>query len=137
MKYMTNKQFLKELEKIRSENKQIELRNKLKAERNKVRRFRFPKIKTSNKILIVAIMAVLLFSIACLYIQYKTGMEVSSTLITLWYSFWTVEIVSLAGIKVTKVLKDYKVEPINSNENEEFDFDSEEFEYLDDSGSLG
>ena len=137
MKYMTNKQFLKELEKIRSENKQIELRNKLKAERNKVRRFRFPKMKTSNKILIVAIMAVLLFSIACLYIQYKTGMEVSSTLITLWYSFWTVEIVSLAGIKVTKVLKDYKVEPINSNENEEFDFDSEEFEYLDDSDALG
>lgn len=137
MKYMTNKQFLKELEKIRSENKQIELRNKLKAERNKVRRFRFPRIKTSNKILIVAIMAVLLFSVACLYIQYKTGMEVSSTLITLWYSFWTVEIVSLAGIKVTKVLKNNKVESINSNENEEFDFDSEEFEYLDDSSPLG
>lgn len=136
MKYMTEKQYSEELKKIRLKNKQIELHNKLKAEKNKVRRFSFPKVKTSNKVLMVAIMAVLLFSIACLYIQYETGMEVSSTLITLWYSFWTVEIVSLAGIKVTKVLKDNKLSEYSDNE-EDVDFDLETFEYFDDSNAVG
>lgn len=136
MRYMTEKQFSRELSEIRLENKQIELRNRLKAEKNKYKKSMFPKIKTSNKILIVAVLAVLLFSIACLYIQYETGMEVSSTLITLWYSFWTVEIVSLAGIKVTKVLKDNKSTSDYSIE-EDIDFDVEEFEFLDDSSSVG
>lgn len=136
MKYMTEKQYSEELKKIRLKNKQIELHNKLKAEKNKVRRFSFPKVKTSNKVLVVAIMAVLLFSIACLYIQYETGMEVSSTLITLWYSFWTVEIVSLAGIKVTKVLKNNKLSEYSDNE-EDVDFDLETFEYFDDSNAVG
>lgn len=136
MRYMTEKQFSSELREIRLENKQIELRNRLKAEKNKYKKSMFSKIKTSNKILIVAVLAVLLFSIACLYIQYETGMEVSSTLITLWYSFWTVEIVSLAGIKVTKVLKDNKPTSDCSIE-EDVDFDVEEFEFFDDSSSVG
>lgn len=103
---MTEEKFEKELKKIQEKNKKIQLKNKLKAERNKYRKFNFSKIKTSNKVLISAIMAVILFTIACLYIQYTTSVEVSSTLITLWYSFWTVEIVSLAGIKISKVFKE-------------------------------
>jgi hypothetical protein len=51
---------------------------------------------------------IVLFTIACLFIQYKTSVEVSSTLISLWFTFWTVEIVSLAGIKITKVIKERK-----------------------------
>ena len=107
MRYMTEKEFQKKMEEIQIENKQIELRNRLKAEKKKSNKFSFSKIRTSNKVLIAAIAAIILFSIACLYIQLKTGIEVSSTLITLWFSFWTVEIVSLAGIKVSKVLKNY------------------------------
>jgi hypothetical protein len=64
-------------------------------------------MSTSNKVLLSSIAAIVMFTIACLYIQYKTEVEVSSTLITLWYSFWTVEIVALTGIKITKVIKDY------------------------------
>lgn len=117
MKYMTDEQFSKEMEKIKEKNHQFELKNKLKKEKKKMKKFIFPKFKTSNVVLVTAIMAVLLFSIVCLYIQYTTSIEVSSTLITLWYSFWTVEIVSLAGIKVSKVFK-------NSNsEIEDLDFD--------------
>ena len=107
MGYMTDEQFQKKIEKIKLRNYQIELKNELKAEKNKAKRFTFPKMKTSKVVLLTAIMAVILFSIACLYIQYATSVEVSSTLITLWFSFWTVEIVSLAGIKVSKVFKDY------------------------------
>ena len=123
MRYLTEKQFSREMKRIQSRNKQIELRNQLKKERKKARLFSLPKVSTSNKVLITAIVAVLLFSIACLYIQYVTSVEVSSTLITLWYSFWTVEIVSLAGIKVTKVIKDYK--DSNSEEENSNDDDSE------------
>lgn len=105
MGYMTKEEFNSRMKKIQKENEQIELRNRLKAEKNK---FKQSKIKTSNKVLIAAIIAIILFTVVCLYIQYHTGTEVSSTLITLWFSFWTVEIVSLASIKVSKVFKNYE-----------------------------
>lgn len=101
---MTEEKFQKELEKIKEKNEEIKLKNKLKKERNKYKR----KMSTSNKVLISSIIAILMFTIACLYIQCTTSMEVSSTLITLWYSFWTVEILSLAGIKISKVVKNYE-----------------------------
>lgn len=105
---MTEEKFQKELEKIQEKNKEIKLKNKLKAERNKYRRFNLSKMSTSNKVLLSSIMAIVIFTIICLYIQYATSTSVSDTLITLWYSFWTVEILSLAGIKITKVVKNYK-----------------------------
>ena len=104
---MTEEKFQKELEKIQEKNKEIELKNKLKDEKNKYKRFNWSKMSTSNKVLLSSIVAIISFTIICLYIQYATSMEVSSTLITLWFSFWTVEIISLAGIKVSKVFKNY------------------------------
>lgn len=102
---MTEEKFQKKLEKIQQKNKEIELKNKLKEEKNKYKRFSFSKIKVSNRVLIASILAVVLFAIACLFIQYKTDHAINDTLITLWFGFWTVEIVSLAGIKISKVRK--------------------------------
>lgn len=111
------------MKKIKSDNEQIELRAKLRAEKNKSKKFKKPKMKTSNIVLIASITAVVLFTIACLFIQYRTTVEVSSTLITLWYSFWTVEIVALTGIKISKVIKNYNSESndnqVNSDDNSE------------------
>lgn len=101
---MTEEKFQKKLQKIQQKNKEIELKNKLKEEKKKYR-FSFSKIKVSNRVLIASISAVVLFTIVCLFIQCKTGHEINDTLITLWYSFWTVEILALAGIKVSKVRK--------------------------------
>ena len=115
MKYITEEQFNKEMNLIKERNKQIRFKKRLKKEKDKERLFSLPKIKTSNKVLIASILSVVLFTIACLYIQYTTLIEISSTLITLWYSFWTVEIVSLAGIKVSKVFKNYKSENFIDN----------------------
>ena len=109
---MTEEKFQKELEKIQEKNEEIKLKNKLKAERNKYRR----KMSTSNKVLIASIMAIVIFTIICLYIQYATSTSVSDTLITLWYSFWTVEILSLAGIKISKVVKNYESSSIVEDE---------------------
>ena len=101
---MTEEKFQKKLQKIQQKNKEIELKNKLKEEKKKYR-FSLSKIKVSNRVLIASILAIILFSIACLFMQYKTGYEINDTLITLWFGFWTVEIVSLAGIKISKVRK--------------------------------
>lgn len=122
MKYLSEKQFEKRMKEIQRKNRQIELKNTLKNEENKYKKFNLSKLKTSNVVLAIAIFAVISFSIACLYIQYATSVEVSSTLITLWYSFWTVEIVSLAGIKVSKVLKE------NKTKDTEIDFQRDDFE---------
>ena len=108
MFYISEKEFDSKMKKIKAKNQSKERALALKNEKKKYRHLIIPKIKTSNKVLMAAIIAVILFSATCLYIQYNTGIEVSSTLITLWYSFWTVEIVSLAGIKISKVFKDYQ-----------------------------
>lgn len=103
---MTKERYESEMKKIQLKNEQIELKNKLKKEKNKLKKFK-GKMKTSNKVLIASIIAIILFTVACMYIQYSTGIEVGSTLTTLWFSFWTVEIVALTGIKVSKVFKNY------------------------------
>lgn len=115
MSYMTNREFESKMKKIKTRNKQIQMKNKLKEEKRKVSIFKLPNISTSNKMLITSIISIVLFTIACLFIQYKTSVEVSSTLITLWYSFWTVEILSLAGIKITKVIRDCQLNSNGSN----------------------
>lgn len=81
-------------------------------------------MKTSNKMLAVAVLAIVLFTAACLYIQYKTEVMINDTLITFWYTFWTAEVVSLAGIKVTKVIRNRNSEDEFSSEiNEDENFD--------------
>lgn len=102
--YMSKKEFESRMRKIELENKSKERKEKLKAEKNKFKRSK--KIKTSNIVLIATIIAVIGYTAASLYIQYNTGVEVSSTLTERWFRFWTVEIVALAGIKVTKVFRD-------------------------------
>lgn len=115
---MTEKEFQSKLRKIEKKNQIKEQKHKLMEQRIKYNPMKqiLDKMKTSNKILIIAVIAVISFTIASMYIQYKTGIEISSTLTTLWFSFWTVEIVTLAGIKVSKVIKT----PFsNDTENEE------------------
>ena len=103
---MSKEEFSLQMKKLQNKNKQLELREKLKAERNKFKQSKKNKMSTRNKVLITAIVAIILFTAACLYIQYH-GVEVNSTLITLWFSFWTVEIFVLAGITVSKIFTKY------------------------------
>ena len=104
MGYMSDKEFNSRMRKIQLDNKSKERKEKLKAEKNKFKQSK--KMKTSNIVLISAIIAVIIYTTASLYIQHDTGVEVSSTLTEKWFRFWTVEIVALAGIKVTKVFRD-------------------------------
>ena len=57
----------------------------------------------SDYIVAAAITAIALYTVAAVVLQFCGLAEVSSTLTTCWFSFWTVEIVALAAIKGGKV----------------------------------
>lgn len=137
IQYMTDDLYKKKLGGLKYRNKLIEQNINLKKEMNKYKWYnRFlnrikKNIKTSNIILFAAVIAIFAFTTVCLYIQYNTSTEVSSTLMTLWYSFWTIEITALAGIKMSKVKHDYSSSTTNdeivNNDNDNYsnDFDNE------------
>ena len=65
------------------------------------------KRKVSNIMLVVSVVCIVIYTIACLFIQYCTSIEVSPTLTTAWYSFFGGELFLLAGIKTSKIIKGY------------------------------
>jgi len=115
---LTQKEFDKKVTVMRENNERLKILHEIRTERakysNKDERKR---MKTSNIILCCSIAAVILYTIAAIIVQVHTGTEISSTLSTLWYGFWTVEITALAGIKVTKVIKDYNSESYDLDED--------------------
>lgn len=71
------------------------------------------KRRFSSKIVVASATAIILFTIAIFYLEWMnvqnmTDVQVPSELIISWYSFWTVELVSLATIKVAKVKNKYE-----------------------------
>ena len=72
--------------------------------------------KVSNIMLIVVVTAIVGYVAANFILQYKTGMSMDSTITTAWFSFFTVEIVALTGIKVSKVIK----KPLDDDEYTRF-----------------
>ena len=57
----------------------------------------------SDYIVAAAITAIGVYTAAAVTLQFCGLMEVSPTLTTCWFGFWTVEIVALAAIKSGKV----------------------------------
>lgn len=57
----------------------------------------------SDYIVAAAIFAIGIYTTAAVVLQFCGFMEISSTLTTCWFSFWTAEIVALAAIKGGKV----------------------------------
>lgn len=113
---LTREEFDKQVSDMREENERLKILHEIRTERAKYCNIEEKrKIKTSNIVLICSIAAVILYTVTSILIQYHTGIEISSTLSTLWYGFWTVEITALAGIKVTKVIKE------NGSESEDSD----------------
>lgn len=85
--------------------------------------------KVSNVMLFVIIVAITVYTVASFWITYMTGAYIDSTLTTCFYAFWTSEIVLLAGIRVSKVIKvpkDNNSESKMEYENNEYYGDTEE-----------
>jgi hypothetical protein len=60
------------------------------------------KRKVSNIMLVVIVAAILGYTIASFWLQYTTGVPIDSTLTTLYYGFWSVELISLTSIRNNK-----------------------------------
>ena len=75
------------------------------------------KKRKSDYVLEASILAIVLYTVAGIVVQIITGLEISPTLTTAWYSYWTVEIVALAGIKITNVIKGEKDIDVYDNSN--------------------
>lgn len=69
-----------------------------------------PKRKVSNIMLVLICTMIIGYTAADYVLQYFTSVEVSPTLTTEWFRFWSIEIVALAAIKTAKVIKDKKEE---------------------------
>lgn len=72
-----------------------------------------PKKKVSNIMLVIICTMIILYTAADFALQYFAGVEVSPTLTNAWFTFWGTELVALAAIKTTKVIRGEKetVEP--------------------------
>ena len=64
------------------------------------------KKKVSNIMLVIIVLAIVGYFAANFILQYRFGIEISSTLTTCWFAFWGCEIVALTTIRVAKVGKE-------------------------------
>ena len=62
-----------------------------------------PKKKVSNIMLVLICIMIITYTAATFVLQYLTQIEISPTLTTAWFSFWGIELVSLAAIKTSKI----------------------------------
>ena len=74
-----------------------------------------PGMPFSSKLVLVSATAIFIYTAVMIFlaiynIQNKTNTWPPSELTALWFAFWTVELVSLATIKVSKVRNKYEKE---------------------------
>ena len=73
--------------------------------------------RKSDYVLVFSVLAIVGYTVAGIAVQILTSTEISPTLTTAWYSYWTVEIVALAGIKITNIVKGEKDLDVCDNSN--------------------
>lgn len=98
---MNQKRFERKLEKIKKRGEQYKQEKELRdvyAEYLPDKKKR----KVSNIMLVIIVTAILVYTIASFWLQYRTGIAIDPTLSTLYYGFWTVELISLTSIKNNK-----------------------------------
>lgn len=71
------------------------------------------KRKVSNILLVISVIAIVAYVVADWFLQFYTGMELSPTITPYWFAFFTSELFLLAGIKITKVIR----EPYDNEED--------------------
>lgn len=113
---MSTKRFKKKLEKIRKKGERQKAIYKIESQYAEYYPSKNGK-KVSNIMLAVVVIAIVGYVAASFVLQYNTGVEVSSTLTTCWFAFWTVEILSLAGIRISKVRKENYIEDTHDEES--------------------
>ena len=65
------------------------------------------KLKKRDKMLAIAVICILGYTVTAFILQFHTSVEISSTLTLSWFGFWTVEIWQLSRITTTKLNNRY------------------------------
>lgn len=102
---MTEKRFQRKLDKIKKRGERYKKEKELRDVYAKYVPERKQR-KVSNVMLCIIVIAIVGYVVADFVLQYRMGVELSPTITTCWFAFWTVEIVSLASIRVSKVVKE-------------------------------
>lgn len=67
-------------------------------------------MRTSKKVVIAAIASITAFTVAETWLLYSTGTGYPDTFIVSWFTFWSVELAALSGIKRAEIKQNpYKV----------------------------
>lgn len=101
---MSDKKFQRKLEKIKKKGERYKQEYELKEAYAQY----MPEKKTrkvSNVMLVVVVVGILAYTVANLWITYRTGISIDPTLTTCFYAFWGSELCLITGIKISKVLK--------------------------------
>jgi hypothetical protein len=77
----------------------------------------------SSLVVILAVLHIDLFIALLLYLYYM-GYSFSDTAVTCFFSFWAVEMISIAGIKIGKVRYNYGYEESLENSMEEENYEN-------------
>jgi len=114
---MNDKRFQKKLEKIRKKGERQKEKMELEAQYAEYYPHRRG-AKVSNVMLVIIVLAITIYTIASFILQFVTAVEISGTLTTCFFAFWSAEVISLAGIRVSKVYKSKKEEDLPESEEE-------------------
>ena len=102
---MNDKRFQRKLEKIEKHGEQQKAMYELESQYTEYYPSKNGK-KVSNVMLFIIVISIIIYTVASFWLAYATGVSIDSTLTTCFYAFWTVEILSLAGIRISKVRKE-------------------------------
>lgn len=109
---MTDKRFQRKLNRIKKRGE----RNKQLYELKETYAPYLPerkKRKVSNIMIVVIVVAIVSYTVACFWLQYRTGLSVDSTLTTLFYGFWTTELIAITTIKNYKTKHNININASN------------------------
>lgn len=82
------------------------------------------KHKVSNIMLVIIVIAIVAYTVANFWLTYTTGVSMDSTLTTCFYTFWGSELVALATLKTSKIIKGIGY---RNRDNYYYDNDNDEF----------
>ena len=87
--------------------------------KKKRKRKRKKKIQTRKVLLPLIVLMILIYTATAIILQFRTQTEISSTLTTCFFTFWSIEVVTLAGITMKKQRKTNYGEEYTANVEKE------------------
>lgn len=109
---MDDTRFQKKLEKIKEKGERQKAKYELEEQYAEYYPHKAGK-RVSNVMLVIIVVMIVAYTVANFWLAATSGMFVDSTLTTCFYAFWTIEILSLAGIKISKIRKSHYEEEMN------------------------